>query len=68
MIAVVNPGRIRGGGPRGHPPSPVKKSHKKMATEGSRIDFVFLAPSPYPTAGSPTESTLHLIFVIDLTN
>ena len=26
------------------PPGPVKISHKKMAVEGSRIDFMFLAP------------------------
>ena len=26
------------------PPGPVKISHKKMATEGGRIDFMFLGP------------------------
>ena len=35
-----------GGGRGGHAPPPVTVniSHKKMATEGSRIDFMFLAP------------------------
>ena len=37
------------------PPGRVKISHKKMATEGGRIDFMFLGPSPvHPTAGSTT--------------
>ena len=35
------------------PPGPVKISHKKMATEGGRIDFMFLEPL-YPAAGSAT--------------
>ena len=44
----------RGGGARGHRPlDPVKLSHKKMATEDGRIDFMFLAP-PHPAAGSAT--------------
>ena len=34
-------------------PGPVKVSHKKMATDGGYIDFMFLA-HPYPTAGSAT--------------
>ena len=44
-------------GPRGPcpPPGPVKISHKKMAAEGGRIDFMFLGPPPpYPAAGSAT--------------
>ena len=36
------------------PPGPVKIGHKKMATEGGRIDFMFLGP-PYPAAGSATD-------------
>ena len=41
--AVADPG-----GRGGHaPPDPVKISHKKMATKGGRIDFMFLAP-PLP--------------------
>ena len=37
------------GGPRGHGPlGPVKIGHKKMATEGGRIDFMFLGPPPLP--------------------
>ena len=36
------------------PPGPVKIGHKKMATKGGRIDFMFLAPPPYPAAGSAT--------------
>ena len=36
------------GGPRGPwpPPGPVKISHKKKATEGTCIDFMFLGPPP----------------------
>ena len=37
------------------PPRPVKISHKKMAAEGGRIDFMFLGPPLYPAAGSATE-------------
>ena len=45
-----------GGGAEGAmaPPGPVKIGHKKMATEGGRIDFMFLGPPPYPAAGSAT--------------
>ena len=43
------------------PPSPVKKSHmKKMATEGGRIDFMFLGPLPSPAAGSATGTAVML--------
>ena len=36
------------------PPRPVKISHKKMATKGGCIDFMFLAAPLYPAAGSAT--------------
>ena len=39
---VADPGGGRGG--HGPPPGPVKIGHKKMATKGGRIDFMFLAP------------------------
>ena len=45
-LAVANRGE--------HAPGPVKISHKKMATEDGRIDFMFLAPAPHPAAGSAT--------------
>ena len=45
------PGGGEGTMPRGMP-SPVKIIHKKMATEFSRIDFMFLAR--HPAAGSAT--------------
>ena len=42
------------------PPGPVKIGHKKMATEGGRIDFMFLGPPPpYPAAGSATEALMY---------
>ena len=43
------------GGARGPCPIPLKISHKKMATKGGRIDFMFLA---YLVAGSDTELVL----------
>ena len=47
--AVADPGGWGKGAMR--PPSgPVKISHKK----DGRIDFMFLAPPPYPAAGSAT--------------
>ena len=37
------------GGARGpYPTPPVKIRHKKMATEGRRIDFMFLSCAPLP--------------------
>ena len=42
--AVADPGGVEGAMP---PPGPVKIGHKK--------DFMFLAPPPYPAAGSATE-------------
>ena len=42
------------------PPGPVEISHKKMATKGDRIDFMFLGP-PYPAAGSAT-AFINLVF------
>ena len=46
------------------PPGPVKIGHKKMATEGGRIDFMFLAP---PAAGSATAQFILLFtFTIHL--
>ena len=44
------------------PPGPVEISHKKMATEGGRIDFMFLG-LPYPAAGSAT-GTIHYYYYI----
>ena len=43
-----------GRGGHGHPLGPVKISHKKMATKGDCIDFMFLGPLPYPAVGSAT--------------
>ena len=45
QIAVANPGRGEGACA---PPGPVKISHKRMATKGGSIDFMFLAPHPCP--------------------
>ena len=42
--AVADPGGAEGAMA---PPGPVKIGHKKMATEGGRIDFMFLGP-PLP--------------------
>ena len=50
ILSVADPG-----GPRGPcPPRPRKQVIKKMAAKGGCIDFMFLAPSPYPAAGSAT--------------
>ena len=54
-----NDSLVADSGGRGHGraplPGPVKISHKKMATKGSRIDFMFLTPPPStPAAGSAT--------------
>ena len=43
----------------GYAPQPVKISHKKTATKGGRIDFMFLAPF-YSAAGSATEDAFAL--------
>ena len=46
LKAVVDPGGIAS--------DPVKIRHKKMATEGGCIDFMFLGPLPYLAAGYAT--------------
>ena len=55
VLAVADPGGGRGG--HGPPPGSVKIRHKKDGRRG-RIDFMFLAPPPYPAAGSTTVLTL----------
>ena len=55
-----------GGGAEGvMPPGPVKISHKKMATKGSRIDFMFLAP-PIQAAGSATDTRWIFVRFVEL--
>ena len=49
--------QIQGGAKGAMSPSPVQISHKKMATKGGHIDFMFLGP-PYLAAGS--DAGLHL--------
>ena len=36
-----------------------------MAAEGSRIDFMFLGPPPYPAAGSATASVQMYMNIIN---
>ena len=45
------------------PTGPLKISHKKMATEGGRIDFMFIAPLPHPLGGSATVDHLNLCLI-----